>query len=328
VLGPLTLHAGEHRLSIKTVEHDGGQPWISVRALNLTTEPPDEAQLKAAAFIEKAVRLPSSDGVTALAVEHTSGVTDQFVYAPSSGDATATIDDLTVQGSFGHVRSSGGAVTAARVVGKSVGAPGFEMQLAHAEHSGSIVRLDYEQNLVYVDADLPTDGRLQYQTVMFSNPAYSRNTAYTIHDITREGDLSVIHLGTQRLVLGQGTVDRDPINAHELTSLTQHEYANSLGRRGTSFFEGKLLSSDDGLTSTRIVNTRFTQPMLFEVESTAGFSEGDQFYYYDLQEGDQFVIRNWATAVISEGDQVLVTATDDVTITALGTTRTIPWRRP
>jgi hypothetical protein len=328
VLGPLTLNAGEHRLSIKTVEHDGGQPWISVRALNLTTEPTGDAQLESAAFIEKAVRLPSSDGVTALAVEQRSGVTDRFVYAPSSGDATVTTDDLTVQGSFGHVRSSGGAVTAARVVGKSVAAPGFEMQLAHAEHSGSIVRLDYEQNLVYVDADLPTDGRLQYQTIMFSNPAYSRNTAYTIHDITREGDLSVIHLGTQRLVIGQGIVDQDPTNAHELTSLTQHEYANGIGRRGTRFFVGKLLSSADGLTSTRIVNTRFAQPMLFEVESTAGFSEGDQFYYYDLQEGDRFVIRNWATAVMDEGDQVLVTATDDVTITALGTTRTIPWRRP
>ena len=326
VLGPLTLQAGAHRLSVKTVQHEGGQPWISIQTLVLTAELPGQELTETTPFISSVERMAAPEGVTALAVAHRSGATDRFVYAPAADAVTA--GDVALQGSFGHVQSSADTVTAARVVGKSISAPGFEMQLAHGEHSGRIVRLDYERNLAYVDADLPTDGRLQYQTVMFSNPAYSRNTAYTIHDVTREGDLSVIHLGTQRLVLGQGTVEQDPLDDHTLTSLTPHEYANRLGRTGSRFFEGKLLRSADETVGTRILGTHVGQPMVYEVESSAGFSEGDQFYCYDLQEGDSFLIRNWAAVTIADGGQVSITATDDVTITALGTTRTIPWRRP
>ena len=327
VRGPMALSAGAHRVSVETVQHEGGQPWISIRSVALTTDKPDDVQGEAEPFIDSIARLDAPEGVTALAVEHRSGITDRFVYAPSAGDGV-TAGDLQLQGGFGHIRTSADAVTAARVVGKSISVPGFEMALAHDEYTGSIVRLDYEQNLVYVDADLPTDGRLQYQTVMFSNPVYSRNTAYTIHDITRAGDLSVIHLGSQRLVLGQGTLDQDPLDAHTMSSLTPHEYGLAVTRRSTNFLAGKMLRSADGVASTHVVSSQYAQPMMLTVESSAGFSEGDQFYYYDLQEGDRFVIRNWATALVDHTGQVQVTATDDVTITAAGATQTIPWSRP
>ncbi len=40
--GPLELKAGEHRLSVKTIAAEAGNPWIGITAISLTKEPPDE----------------------------------------------------------------------------------------------------------------------------------------------------------------------------------------------------------------------------------------------------------------------------------------------
>lgn len=327
VLGPLALEAGEQRLTLRTVEHEGGQPWLAIRTVHLVTEPPAQAQAEAVPFIDRVERIPAPEGITALEVAHRSGTVDRFIYSPAS-DADAAAGELQLQGSFGHLQSAGAEPRSARLVGRSLSVPGFSLELATASHSGEIVRIDYERNLVYVDAALPTDGRLQYETVAFSNPAYSRNTAYTIHDVRREGDLSVIDLGPQRILLGQGTLDQDPMLEDRITSLTQHDYARGLTPGGGNFFAGKLLRSADGATSTNIRSTRFAQPMEFEVDSSAGFSEGDDFYYYDLQPGDSFVIRNWAVAQLDETGSVRITATDDVTVTLGEQTLNVPWSRP
>ncbi len=307
------------------MEHEGGQPWFSIATVSLTTELPEATEGEAEPFISSVERIPAPGGVTALQVALHNDTTDSFIYA-AAPDTEATAGDLQLRGSFGHLQTAGDRVTAARVVGGALRSADFALELTSGTHTGNIVRIDYDRNLVYVDADLPTDGRLQYQTVIFDNPEYSRNTAYTIHGITREGDLSVIDLGTQRIMLGQGTLDQDPFHQNRITSLTQHDYARGLTPGGGEFFAGKLLQSADGMASTRVISTRFAQPMEIEVESSEGFSEGDDFYFYDLQEGDGFVIRNWATVVIDETGAARVTSTDDVTLNLGDTTRTIEWR--
>ena len=176
-----------------------------------------------------------------------------------------------------------------------------------------------------MDEVLPTDGRLDGQVVAYANPAYTRNTAYTIHRIFREGDLSVVDLGTQRTVLGQGTLDRDPPSDTEMTSATQHDYARGLTRQGVRFFDGKMLRSADGEHETRIVKARYGQPFELTVKSTAGFSAGDTFHYLDLYPGDDFVIRNWAAVDIDAAGQPRVAATDDVTVTIDGRVHEIDW---
>ncbi len=194
---------------------------------------------------------------------------------------------------------------------------------------GTILRVDYSDNRVTVDADLPTDGRLTLETVQFHNPSYGRSTTYTIHGIDRDADgFCVIDLGPQRTVLGMGTLDVDPISPTEMSSLTPHEYANGLTRQGVGFFQGKILVSDDWSHQTRITSlTSSAQSAELEVESTAGFQAGDAFYYLDIAADDGMTIYNWATFERGQDGEIQVTATDDATLKMDGETRYYLWSR-
>ena len=274
--------------------------------------------------IERVERLAATDGASALAVRRRDGETDHFLYAGTPARAISA-GEITLDGCFGLLREADGRPRGAHIIGKSMRSPGLGVELARAGYTGSVVRVDYEKNRVYVDEVLPTDGRLDGQVVAYANPAYTRNTAYTIHRIFREGDLSVVDLGTQRTVLGQGTLDRDPPSDTEMTSATQHDYARGLTRQGVRFFDGKMLRSADGEHETRIVKARYGQPFELTVKSTAGFSAGDTFHYLDLYPGDDFVIRNWAAVDIDAAGQPRVAATDDVTVTIDGRVHEIDW---
>ncbi|MFP3903228.1 MAG: hypothetical protein ACLFWB_03185, partial [Armatimonadota bacterium] len=232
---------------------------------------------------------------------------------------------VTPNGGFGHLQTDADQVTAAHLVGKSLSAPGFAIELAHGSHSGEIVEVDYENNRVVVDAKLPTDGRLRFQTVQFANPAYTRNTAYTIYGVTRENGRSVIDFGPQKIVLGEGTVHEEGKDATTLLSLTPHDYARGLTRRGVDFFDGKLLISDETGAQTHVTSAIYDQPFVVNVEATDGFNPGDRFLYLDLQPGDSFVVHNWAALQIDDAGEAHVTATDDVTVITGGTTRDFKW---
>ncbi len=327
ILGPMDLKAGKHRLTVRTVEFEGGQPWISIKAISLTQTKPEQQATQASPFIGAVEKLPAPEGTVALAVKHVSGLVDRFVYA-GTPLKNVTCGDIELDGCFSRLRSDAGEVVEAHLVGKLLNGPGFTMELANGQHSGKIVRIDYQKNLVYVDTELPTDGRLDYQTVAFNNPAYTRNTAYTIHGVSQEGNLSVIDLGTQRIILGQGTVHEDPLDDHLLYSLTAHDYARGLTRGGVNFFDGKLLRSEDGQITTNIISAKYAQPFEVRVLSTAGLKAGDSFYYYDLQAGDEFVIYNWAALSVDETGKLQVTATDDVTLTIGDNQQQLPWSPP
>ena len=323
--GPLTLAAGRHTLTATMVQSDRGEPWFSLSAINLTREQPTTDAPEPRPFIAAIERLPAPDGAAALSVKLVNGLVDRFIY---SGEPCSTISgQIALDGCFSRIRTDADQVVAADLVGKALEAPGFAMELATGAHRGRIVRVDYQRNLVYVDAELPTDGRLDYEVVAFSNPAYSRNTAYTIRGIRREGDLSVIDLGPQRIILGLGTLDSDPPSDTVMTSLTPHEYAKGLVPGGTEFFQGKLLANADLSTQTHITKLKSEQPLEINVASTAGFSEGDTVYYMDLQAGDEFTIRTRASVRVDETGALSVVATDDVTVTIGDKTQKVEWKR-
>ena len=253
------------------------------------------------------------------------GGSDRFLY--TTQDAGASADGLALTGSFGHLRELDGYVVEAHVVGGSLTAPEFALELASGGHRGSIVRVDVERHLVFVDTQLPDDGRLDFQIVRFDNPAYSRNTAYTIHGVSRENGLSVIDLGPQRIVLGQGVLQEDPLSPTEMRTPTQHDFARGLTRQGTNFFQGKALLSADRNVRTTVTAARYAQPFELCVASTEGFKSGDTFYYLDLQEGDTFAIDNSASVRIGLDGEPTVTATDDVRLTIDGRTTEVRWSR-
>ena len=310
-LGPIELTAGEHTLGLTTVRAGDGEPWISLRSIELADRPEEPEAGRAAPFIEQVRRILASAGATALEVKQVNGVADRLVYA-GTPDEPVKAGDLVLDGCFGHLRENAGRVVAAHLIGKSLSAPGFRLELAHGEHAGQIARIDYEHNLVYVDADLPTDGRLRFQTVVFDSPDYSRDTSYTIHDVRRQGDLSVIDLGRQRIILGEGMLDQAPPSPTRLTSLTPHHYARP------TLFTGKGLASADFRTVTQVQRVQSGQPFIVDVRSSEGFQVGDRFYYLDLRPGDRFVIRNWATLTIAANGSARVVATDDVRLTLDG----------
>ncbi|MDP6778563.1 MAG: heparinase II/III family protein [Candidatus Latescibacteria bacterium] len=279
------------------------------------------------ASIERAERFETAEGASALAVYLRGGQIHRFIYA-GPPTRTVSVGELTLDGCFAVLRESGGRPAGTRVIGKSIRSGGFGVELQYPEHAGKLTNVDYEQNRVTVDAPLPTDGRLEGQIVTFANAAYTRNTAYTIHRVVQDGDRSLIELGTQRTVLGQGTLDTDPSSATEMTSATQHDYARGLTRQGVSFFDGKMLRSADGKHETRSVAARYGQPFELTVESTAGFGAGGTFYYLDIYPGDDFVIRNWAAVDIDQSGRPTVVATDDVTVTIDGRVHEVPWSLP
>ncbi len=312
-----TLPKSEHVL-VRRRSEDGplNSTFVSVREPH--TESPTVGRIE---------RLPASDGVIALEVSRTGDKADRFLYGGAPG-RKATAGPIELDGCFGRLTSASGSVVQAHLIGRSLSTRGLQLTLANGQHSGMIVRVNYEANQVYVDADLPSDGRLDNQIVTFFNPAYTRNTAYTINRIHQDNEgLAVIDLGTQRTILGQGTLDVDPPSETEMTSLTQHDYVLGLTRQGVRFFDGKMLRSADGRHETRIVSTRHAQPFELTVESTVGFQAGDTFYYLDLSAGDRFEIANWAALDVDADGNAHVTATDDVTLTLDGHTQKIPWSR-
>ena len=152
---------------------------------------------------------------------------------------------------------------------------------------GTVLDLSYDENWVQTDIELPQDDG-SGSAVCFSNPRYSRNTAYRIYGAESTPKGTRIQLGPQSMLLGQGRV-------HQLTpgvilSDVPHEYARSVvGGSTTRFFDGKLLRGSSG-TSTHVDTIEFAAPMKLHVESIDGFEEGDSLYYYDVQQGDSIVV--------------------------------------
>ena len=224
------------------------------------------------------------------------------------------------------MRRDGDRIAQAHLIGRSLRAPGFELEIASGTHTGTVVRLDQDRNRVYVDGVLPTDGRLRASVVQFSHPAYSRNTAYTIHRVFRDGDQMVIDLGPQRTILGQGTVKDDPVDATGLVSLAPHPYAQGMRNSGVDFFAGKGVVSADGRHRTRLTSLTSTgQTAQLQVESALGFGAGDRFSYLDISPDDTYVIHNRATVLSDGSGETRVIATDDVKLSMGGTTQHIPW---
>ena len=153
--------------------------------------------------------------------------------------------------------------------------------------SGTVVGLNHEERWVETDSQFTPD-ECDAPAVYFSNPGYSRNTAYRIYGIQPTADGTRISLGPQSMLLGQGRVHQ--LEPGTIRSDVPHEYTRSVvGGSNPRFFDGKLVTNQSG-ASTRIKTMEFGTPTKLQVESTEGFQPGDTLYYYDVQEGDRLTI--------------------------------------
>jgi len=168
-----------------------------------------------------------------------------------------------------------------KVAGKAYGP-------AVAAFRGKLTRVNYAERWVETDAKLPPTG-LSGEIITFSNPRYSRNTAYRIQAVEATKAGSRIHLGDQSLILGRGRVF-EVVDATTMTTEIPHEYGRSVvSGVQDRFFDGKLLRSDRG-QETHLTALEYGTPMRLSVDSTEGFDEGDGFVYGDVQVGDDFTV--------------------------------------
>jgi WD40 repeat protein len=161
---------------------------------------------------------------------------------------------------------------------------------------GKVLTVDYERNVVTTDAPLPADGRLTGGIVCFSNPAYTRNTPYRIAAVTQADDKTTISLGDSTLLLGKGRVSGAPPDRRTLVSLIPHEYARAKQQLSPNgFFTGKLIRTAGGKKTTRVLDVISGQPLIVRVEDSRPFQDGDDFFYCDVQPGDEFAIHKAET---------------------------------
>jgi hypothetical protein len=230
---------------------------------------------------------PGEIPAVALNIRRQDGATD-LIY--SSGDtAVRSAGDCTFAGRFICAHLKAGKLTTLEFVGaRQFQGLGQRFQSERDAWEGPVTAVDYASNAVTTTAPLPTDGSLNGQIILVSNPRYSRNTAYRITRVEAAGGATRIRLDAT-LLLGKGVVGAIK-DATTLTSLVPHEYARTVnGKSGSGFFRGKRIRTAAG-ASARIASVRYGRPMMLTLESTQGFHPGEAFVYDDVQPSDQFSI--------------------------------------
>ncbi|MDD2710659.1 MAG: heparinase II/III family protein [Verrucomicrobiae bacterium] len=151
---------------------------------------------------------------------------------------------------------------------------------------GKVVKINAEEHWVETDVPLPKD-LPEGAMAAFSNPRYSRNTAYRIYGTSG----SRLLLGEQALTLGRGRV-LQILGPKTLSIDIPHEYCRSkLNPPNSRFFDGKRITgANGGKTVIRSFKYDGKNPSVLEVDDSNALQEGEEFYYDDLQPGDRIVI--------------------------------------
>jgi len=301
-LGQVHLAAGEHALALELVEPDGeaGHYWMGITFVALDPAEQATERQPAAPRIEAAERLvPDAEGALGLRISGTDGIED-YVFS-ALDDARRTYDEgFVVAAPFARMRTDAqGQVLQANVIGgPRLTGRGLTIELQPSAWTATVVEVDEANREVVLDAVLPDDGRLTGAAVYFSNPEYSRNTAYHVDRISVADGRSRLRVRESSFILGKAVVEDDPIDAHTISSLVPHDYARPMGRPAppeADFFAGKLLQSNDGAFETIVRQAIYAQPLQIKVDSAKGVVPGQELFYWDLRPGDRVLIQAHAT---------------------------------
>jgi hypothetical protein len=239
--------------------------------------------------IRSVERLPvdgpaSAVPAAAVRVQRADGDADYVFSAPDAAPRRAAGAEF--EGRFAWVR-----VRAGKAIASGFSAVrrfrGFGLDVrARDAWTGDASAIDVAAHAVSTSASLPTDGSLNGHVIVFSNPRYTRNTAYRIERVEAAGKARRIVLA-QSVVLGRGQVGK-AAGGKSITTVIPHEYARTVTRTESGFFNGKRICTEAGACAT-VTGTRHAQGIL-EVDRSAPFQPGDVFQYIDLQAGDRFEI--------------------------------------
>lgn len=253
--------------------------------------------------------------------EMAGGKARDYVVAQRQGGTRAVTDmpqGLVTDGRWTIVRETGGSLASAQLLAGSeltfgdwrwqltkpvsradatdstagvtagAGAVAAIQAAAPAQWRGKIVQVDYENNRLVTDAQLPLGRVLAGLAVIVSNPEYTRDSAFTIMGVSRdEMGRSVIELGDSSLELARGQIDRVAFGGRVVTLRTPLPFAAEYGM-GTRAYDGRLVRNLATGAETTMVTVNDLKAARFA--SANGFRNGDPIAVYEVKAGDDFSI--------------------------------------
>ncbi len=150
------------------------------------------------------VQGPDDSGI-AIEVELPRGRTDVVMLAASEDRTYRTETGIEWSGTFAFLRVDKSGVREARLVrGKRLAWAGGELTLPAPAYRGKVVDFDRkatQDNCIYVDADLPTDGSLLGRDIHVATQN-ERNGSYVIRGVRKAGGRTAVSVGAKSLVCG------------------------------------------------------------------------------------------------------------------------------
>ncbi|MBN1341339.1 MAG: heparinase II/III family protein [Phycisphaerae bacterium] len=278
---------------------------------------------KAGAAVKAVRRLGGEEALTAdsavvVAVELNDGGRDVWCLGASDSSTFSVKDGqrpVVAEGALARVRMKGKAPVAFEMVdARRVEVAGWRIELDAPSRRAMVVGMPTADPTIRIDTDWPDDGRYDGDPAYVTNPRYSRNSAYTLRQVSGS-KLVVAQSGT---LLGRGVIDQVK-DERTLISKVPHEYARPVTRSGPSgFFDGKVIQTADGEVRCHINEVTFGGKgvLTIRVDTTTGFKPGQAYIYHDVQPGDFVTVQHYASMVrVNDGQYALRTNTD-VTITA------------
>ncbi len=281
-LGDVDTSPGKHTLVFRIGE--GAAYFGGLCGISFCEIPAEEAAPA------RRLRTVKRLGTEAVEIARADGAFD--IVAVGANRFEASCGAVAFEGDFLHIEWDGQKVTRVETVGCSdLAVAGESLQTGPGAFEATVVAVDLENRAVLLDSDVP--GELQGLVAVFSNPAYSRTTAY---HVASAGNKKVF-LDASTLVLGTGRVGAIP-DTKTLYSEITHEYAKTV-RKGhsTRFFDGKRIVGAHG-GETRVVATVPGTPLRIDVENSDTLRVGESFDYLDIGPGDTVRIARVRTAAV------------------------------
>ncbi|MEA3365838.1 MAG: hypothetical protein U9Q79_09390, partial [Candidatus Hydrogenedentes bacterium] len=269
-LGKVNTSPGKHTLTFRIAEGTafyGGLCGISFGDLPDGKASPAPRLRSVRRLAKEAVEVVREDGVV-------------DILAFGNGNFDSPCGAIAFKGDFLHIEANGQTMTRAESVGCSrLAVNGAPIHEGPGAFEATVESVDFENRTVILNAELPED--VEGLVAVFSNPAYSRTTAYHV----RQSQGNKLLLRASTLALGTGRVSAIPDEKILYSEIT-HEYTKTVRKaHSTRFFDGKRIVGAKG-RETRVVATVPGTPLRLDVEDSTVFDIGESFDYLDIGPGD------------------------------------------
>ncbi len=194
-------------------------------------------------------------------------------------------------GRFGVARLVNGRARLLALYGDGeIAAGGRTLRVVRGERRGRVAAVDMARCAALTDTALPADGSLDGCIVQFSNPAYSRRSAFVVRRVARVGAGSRIELKAASLVMARGLVGRAASAANVIGNITPLDRERMVFRgRRTLYFQGRRILGPGGEDWGRVVDVNLLN---WHVTSSRAVHAkvGERFQIAEIAPGDTFRI--------------------------------------